>query len=454
MSVFQIKKGKDINLAGKAAKEIEAIALPPKVALRPSDFRGFRPRVLVAPDDLVKVGTPVLEDKDHPEIKIASPVSGKVAAVNRGEKRVLLDVVIVPDGKQEALPFKSYPAERTETLARHEIIEHLLSGGVWPCIRQRPFSRIANPRQTPKAVFVQGMNTEPLAIDVDVILQGREKEFQAGLDILAKLTKGGLHLCVSPQAQSRALLQSKRVSFHQFYGPHPAGNVSTHIHHVDPINKGDLVWYVRAEDVLRVAHLFLRGAFSPERFVAVTGVGADNRNYKKTVIGAPVAHLLRKTPSSGLRVISGSILAGTDVGPEGHVGFYDSQITVLPRGGQRELLGWLWPGFSKYSFSRTFASVLKGNREVSLDTDKHGSDRAIVLNHVYDQYVPLDIMTYFLIKAVLAGDIEEAERLGILECDEEDFALCTFACPSKVDVGGIIRSGLDVIEKDELGSAH
>lgn len=448
MSVFTVRKGKDILLKGAAEKKIEMLSLPTRIAISPSDFRSFRPRVLVKPGDEVKVGTPILENKDHPEMKIVSPVSGKVEAVNRGEQRALINVVIAADGRQEHLSYKSFPAEQTENLSKQDIINHLLAGGVWAFIRQRPFSKIANPHDNPKAIFVEAMNTEPLALDQDFILENRERDFQVGLDILKKLTTGPVYLCVSPAAKSKALTASKKVEVHQFSGPHPAGNLSTHIQFLNPLNKGEIIWYIRGEDVLRVAHLFLRGNFLAERFVAVTGEGAADRNYKKTVIGVPLSHILKGSRLNGMRCISGSVLNGTDIGADGYVGYYDSQVTVIPMGGKRELLGWLDPGLNKFSFSSTFLSSLKPQGEVSLDSDKHGSDRAIVLNDVYDRYVALDIPTYFLLKAVIAGEIEEAEKLGILECDEEDFALASFACPSKVDVGGIIHKGLDLIEKE------
>ncbi len=448
MSVICIRKGRDLRLKGPAAKKVEETVIPSRAAICPSDFRGFRPRLLVKSDDTVKVGTPLLEDKTHPEIKIVSPASGRVAAVNRGEKRALLSVVIDTDGSQQEMPFRSFTKEQINSLPGKDIISHLLEGGVWPCIRQRPFSNIANPSDTPKSIFINGMNTEPLALDVDVILNNREKDFQTGIDIIARLTKGAVHLCCDAQASSAALTQAKNVNIHRFSGPHPAGNVGTHIHHIDPIQKGDIVWYIRAEDVLRIAELFLKGVFSPERYVAVTGEGAGKRVYKKTIIGASLSHLLEDSSIDDMRYISGSVLTGRDVSAHGFLCFYDSQITILPRGGKRQFLGWLRPGFDKYTFSRTYASVLKNGGEVSIDTDKNGSDRAMVLNHLYDDYNTLDVLTYFLLKSILGKDIDEAERLGILECDEEDFALCTFACPSKTNVGGIIRQGLDMIETE------
>ena len=448
MSTFRILKGKDIKLKGAARKEIVAMPLPRQVAIQPSDFLGLKLRLAVKADDAVKAGSVLLTDKAIPEIRICSPVSGKIAAINRGDKRLLLEIVVETDGHQQAERLAVFPEHQIPNLSKQDIIKHLLEGGLWPTIRQRPFSKIANPHDAPKSVFIHAMNTEPLALDIDFILNNRQQEFQTGLNILKKLTGGEVHLCAAQGSKSKALTESKNVQIHQFAGPHPAGNVSTHIHYVDPLNKDEVVWYIEAQDVLRIAALFTQGIHSAERVVAVTGEMAKNRVYARTVIGAPLSSLLQGSDLNNARCISGSILAGKDVGKNGFLRFYDSQISVIPEGGERKLLDWMSPGFNKYTFSKTFVSSFLPEKEVSLDTDKHGSDRAIVFNHIYDQYVPLDIMTFFLLKAVLSGDIEEAEKLGILECDEEDFALCSFACPSKTDVGGIIRQGLDLIERE------
>jgi Na+-transporting NADH:ubiquinone oxidoreductase subunit A len=448
MGTYRIKKGRDIRIKGAALKTIEDVPLPPQIAIQPDNFRGVEPRLQVKEGESVKVGSPLFHDKKNSAIVFVSPASGTVAAINRGEKRRLLEVVIACDGRQETLSFPPVRPEIIASLSRQEIISRLLVGGVWPCLRQRPFSKIAHPQEEPKAIFVQAMNTEPLALEVGVILEGKEKSFQVGLQILSKLTTGDVHLCYRAGETLTALTQATDVRCHTFAGPHPAGNVSTHIYHIDPIRKGEVVWYIRAEDVLRVAAIFTQGTFDPQRFVAVTGEGAPQRTYKKTIIGAPLKSLLGGPVAQGMRYISGSILTGTAVGAQGYLCFYDSQITVIPEGGKREFLGWLFPGLKKYTFTRMFASAGKSRWEASLDTDEHGSHRAIVMNDVYDKYMALDIPVYFLLKAVMVGELEEAERLGILECDEEDFALCTFACPSKVDVGGVIRKGLDLIERE------
>jgi Na+-transporting NADH:ubiquinone oxidoreductase subunit A len=448
MGTFHIQKGRDIQLKGAAKKEIITASLPKRIGIQPADFKGLRLRPVVQVGDPVKVGTPLLEDKDRRDIRIASSASGKIVAVNRGEKRALLSIVVETDGKQDKELFEKISG-KDEKISREDVVRILLKGNLWPVIRQRPFSKVANPQEIPKSIFIHAMNTEPLAPDMDFILDGQQATFQAGLNILKSLTSGEVHLCVRRNAKSVTLTKARGVQTHFFSGPHPAGNVSTHIHCADPIKKGDIIWYVEAQDVLRIARLFVDGVYSPERIVAVTGEGAQGHQvYVKTVIGAPITSLVGGSIPQQMRCISGSVLAGQDVGRDGFLRFYDSQVTIIPEGGKREFMGWISPGLQKFSFSKMFLSSFLPVREVSLDTDKHGSDRAIVLNGIYDSLVPLDIMTYFLLRAVIAKDIEEAEALGILECDGEDFALCSFVCPSKTDVGGIIDEGLALIEKE------
>jgi len=448
MSLFQIRKGKDIKLKGSAEKKIVDMPLPKMLAVQPADFKGFKPRPAVQVDDVVKAGSPILTDKAIDGLKVVSPTSGKVVAINRGAKRALLSIVIEADGKQEAESFQKFTKEDIKNISKETAVKVLLEGGLWPVIRQRPFSNIANPAEAPKSIFIHAMNSEPLAADVDFILNNREEDFQTGLDIIQHLTEGKVYLCTGQGAGSKALTNAQNAETHQFSGPHPAGNVSTHIHRVDPINKGDHIWYIEAQDVLRIAKLFLAGEYSAERVVAVTGEGVRKRVYARTHIGTPVSTLLVGSNLNGMRCISGSVLNGVNIGEKGFLRFYDSQITVIPEGGDRKLLGWMMPGSNKYTFTKTFLSAFLPERNFSLDADTNGSDRAIVMNNMYDAYVPLDIMTYFLLKAVISGNIEEAEELGILECDEEDFALCTFACPSKTNVGQIIREGLELIEKE------
>lgn len=301
MAVFRIKQGRDIRLKGAAEKSVVELPLPQQAGVDPSDFKGFKARLCVKVNDFVKVGSPLFEDKAYPAVKVVSPLSGKVLAINRGEKRFLLNIVIEADGKQEAVLFSKYNKEQIGRLSSQEVTKRLLEGGLWPVIRQRPFSRIAHPDEAPKSIFIHAMNTEPLAPDMDFILEGKEERFQAGLDILKKLTKGKVYVCAQEGARSKALTSAQGVELHYFSGPHPSGNVSTHIHHLDSVHKSDHVWYIEAQDVLRIAALFLEGVYSAERIVALTGEGAAKRVYAKTIVGAPLSLLLRGSKLDGMR---------------------------------------------------------------------------------------------------------------------------------------------------------
>lgn len=448
MGTYKFNKGKDIKLKGAVSDEVVDVLSPKTVAIQPPDFRGLKPRLAVKEGDSVKVGTPILTDKEIDGLCLVSPVSGKVKSINRGLKRALLSVVIENDGKNTSEDFKAVKSDQIAKMKREDIIQALMKAGLWPAVRQRPFSKIALPDNEPKSIFVHAINTDPLAANTDKVLAGKERAFQSGLDVLARLTSGKVHVCAKSDTQMDILKNAKGSESHSFSGPHPTGNVSTVIQAVDPLNKGEIIWYVEAQEVARIGQFFTEGAYPQQIVVALTGDGCAKNVYAKTIQGTAIKELLSGTTFDGKRCITGSVLSGREIDADGSVGFYDTQITVIPEGGRRELLGWLAPGFKKYTLSHTFASAFTPEQDVSLDTDENGGHRAIVLNDLYDKYTALDIVTYFLLKAVIAGDIDEAERLGILECDAEDFALSSFACPSKVNVGAIIRRGLDVIEKE------
>ena len=445
---FQIKQGRDIPLKGSAEKKRVALPLPAAVAIHPSDFKGIRPYLCQKEGASVKAGTVLFHDKDFPELAVVAPVSGKILEIQRGPKRFIEAIIIAADKKQSFIKHKTYPQNNLKKLTRAQIVETLLKAGLWPVLRQRPFSIVASPDGQPKSIFVHAMNTEPLAGEIDFILEEKKEEFQAGLDILNRLTEKKVQLCFDAQAQGPSLRGAQGVELSAFTGPHPAGNVSTHIHYLDPIEKGDTVWYVEAQDVCRLGSFFLSGKYPADRTIAVTGEGAPERYYAQTVLGAPLAALLDDSDDNSLRYLSGSILMGQEVGPRGYVRFYDTQVTVLPEGGHRKWFGWLHWEHDHYSFSHTYAASFGPVKEVSLDTTLHGGLRAVVQNNIYDDLVPLDMLVYFLLRAVLAKEWEEAEALGLLECDPEDFALCSFACPSKTDVCGIIRQGLDELERE------
>ncbi|MBF0618541.1 MAG: Na(+)-translocating NADH-quinone reductase subunit A [Candidatus Omnitrophica bacterium] len=445
MQAIRIKKGRTIPLKGGARLELKVLSRPSEILFPFFEFPPHQFRLVIKEGDRIQTGAPIAEDRDGKGIVLVSPVTGVIKSLNRGPKRALLSVTIQVDGDQSAV---AHGAVSGDSLSREAVIDRLLKGGVWPFLRQRPFMKIADPKAAPKSVFIHAMQSDPLAPDIGFILEGKEKDFQAGLDILRRLTTGKTYLCFDAATLSKALLGAKNVECAGFSGPHPAGNVGTHIHALDPIGKNEVVWFIEAQDVLRVARLFTDGVFDPKKVIAVTGEAAQGRAYVQTVLGAPVAHLLGEAQKNDARYISGSVLSGTEVGYAGTIGWYHAQLTVIPAGGARKLFGWIDPGFNAFSFTRTVASSFLPKKEVSLDTDMNGGHRAIVLSDIYDDLNAIDIMPVFLIRAIYANEVEEMIRLGIFECAAEDFTLCNFACPSKVDVSGIIQRGLDLMEKE------
>ncbi|MBN2637734.1 MAG: Na(+)-translocating NADH-quinone reductase subunit A [Bacteroidales bacterium] len=445
-TIYSIKKGLDIKLLGGAEKTV--VDLNSRLfALRPDDFVGCFPKMLVKVGDEVKAGTPLFFDKYRDEIYFTSPVSGKVLDIRRGEKRKILEVVVESDGKNESLDFgKSDIA----SLKREDVVEKMLKSGVWPVLRQRPYSTIAKSVDVPKAIFVSAFDSAPLAPDFDLFLHGYGKEFQAGLDALTKLTSGKVHLNVhKKKTLSKEFLEAKNVQINTFQGPHPSGNVSVHISRIDPLNKGEVVWYISAQDVLTVGRLFLTGQYDSSCMVALTGSEVKNPRYYKTRKGASVTHMLQDNVKEGnLRYISGNVLTGSVIEKDGFVGFYNSHVTVIPEGDYYEFMGWLAPGFSKFSISKTFPSFLFPNKKYRLDSNVHGGPRAFVATGIFEKVFPFDIYPMQLIKAIMVQDIDLMENLGIYEVDEEDFALCEVVDVSKTEIQKVVREGLDLMRKE------
>ncbi|MFH1724466.1 MAG: Na(+)-translocating NADH-quinone reductase subunit A [Elusimicrobiota bacterium] len=447
MAVIKIKRGQDLRIAGRPLPVVAETPRPARVALQPSDFRYLRPRLKVREGAAVRVGTPLFESKDDPRVVFVSPASGRVAAVRLGERRRVLEVVVELSETEDFEPSPAMSADDARGLERGEVVERLLAGGLWPLLRQRPFSRIADPDGEPKAVFIGAMSAEPFAPDPDALLEGREDEFQLGLDILGKLTAGEVHLCVAAEAKSAALTKARGVRIHRFAGPHPAGNVAVQIYHVDPPRGTDTVLYTGAQEVLAIARSFTTGRFSTERVVSFCGPGAKEPRYLRTRVGASIDSLARGGVQEGeLRFVSGGVLTGRQVEPSGFLGFYDTTLFVLREGRRRELLSFILPGFDKYSLSRALLSSWLPPGDHSVDTNLQGGVRHFLMNGVYEDVCPVDIIPDQLAKAVLADDVEEAEKHGILDCAE--CGLCTFVCPSKIEIGSIIRRGLDEIVKE------
>lgn len=441
--VIKIKRGLDINLLGAAEKIIKKADFAEYYAVKPTDFKGIRPKLVVKTGDKVKAGSPLFFDKYHPEVQFTSPVSGEITAINRGDRRVIEEVVIRSDTKIE---YEKFSVENSKTLTRDEIISILLKSGLWPVIRQRPYSTIANPKDNPKSIFISAFDTTPLAPDMDFIVKEEATLFQKGIDILSRLTTGKIHLNLNADyPPAEAYTRAKGVQINYFTGPHPAGNVGVQINKIDPINKGDIIWYTYPQEIIAIGRLFEKGIYDVSKIIALTGSEVLHPVYLKIINGACIKSLLKNNIKAGEnRFISGNVLTGTKILNQGFIGFYDNQVTIIPEGKYHEFFGWALPGIKKFSASRTFISWLMPHKKFKLDTNMHGGHRAFVMTNDYDKVFPMDIYPVHLIKAIMAEDIELMEKLGIYEVDEEDFALCEFVCTSKIDVQSIIRKGLDL----------
>ncbi|MBS3775961.1 MAG: Na(+)-translocating NADH-quinone reductase subunit A [Bacteroidales bacterium] len=445
--VHKIKRGLNIPLIGKAEKVIRNAEPARYYGVKPIDFQGMRTKLLAWPGDRVKAGTSLFYNKLQPHVKMPSPVSGKVAEVNRGERRKILEVVIEPDSQME---YEDFGKGEPRDMSRDGVVDKLTKSGLWTFIRQRPYSISANPEDDPKAIFVSGFDTAPLAPDNDFILKGENEDFQRGIDALSKLTSGKIHLNLnSDYPPSDVFTKAKGLQINWFTGPHPAGNVGVQINRIDPINQGDLVWYVYPQDIITIGRLFGKGIYDASKVIGLTGSEVKKPIYYRLLRGASIENLVKDHVEPGnLRCISGNVLTGKKINSEGYLGFFDNQVTVIPEGNYHEFLGWAKPGFNKYSTSRTFFSWLQPKRRYRLDTNIHGGERAYVISGEYEKVFPMDIYPVQLIKAIMIEDIELMEKLGIYEVDEEDFALCEFVCTSKTPVQPIIRKGLDMMREE------
>jgi Na+-transporting NADH:ubiquinone oxidoreductase subunit A len=445
----KLRRGLDIRMKGRAEKILVQAEPSELYALKPIDFPNLTPKLSVKVNDRVKAGEPLFFDKYRPEVLFTSPVSGTVVSVTRGERRRILEVVI---GAEPEIEYKDFKTGSIEDLSREKIISILLESGAWPYIRQRPYGIVADPGQTPKSIFISGFDSAPLAPDLDFIMQDQGESFQKGIELLKKLTPGKVHLGIhANNTHSPVLKNAQGVQINRFSGPHPSGNVGIQIHHVDPVNKGETVWYVQPQDLVIIGRLFEKGVYDATRIIALTGSEVEKPRYFRIVSGACIKNLVSENVTPGeLRYISGNVLTGKKILSEGYVGFYDNQVTVIPEGNYHEFFGWATPGFSKFSTSRTYFSWLMPGKEYRVDTNLHGGERAFVMTGEYERVTPMDIYPVQLLKSILIEDIDKMENLGIYEVVEEDLALCEFACTSKIDVQKIVREGINLMIK-ELG---
>lgn len=447
---IKLKKGFDIPLAGKAEKNLANRVQSETFAIKPSDFLGLqRPKVTVKEGDVVKAGTPVLFDKKLDSVMYCAPVSGEVIEVKRGEKRKLLEIKILADKTIEYEKFKEYSSTELGGLSREEAQEAMLVSGVWPQIIQRPYGITANPTDTPKAIFISTFDTHPLAPDYDFLLKNQANFFNAGIKILKKFTKGKVHLGINAEAEvSPIFSEVKGVQVNKFSGPHPAGNVGVHIHHVNPINKGDIVWTVDPYGVVQIGKLFVKGIYDASKIIVLTGSEVKKPQYYQTYLGACINNIVDgNLKQDHVRFISGNVLTGEKIPRDGYMGFHHHQITVIPEGDYYEFLGWIKPTAKRLSFHRAIGllSFLNPKKEYVLDSNTRGEERAFVQTGIFEKVIPMDILPEYLLKAIMAEDYDDMEALGIYEVIEEDLALCEFIDVSKHDIQGILRRGINLI---------
>ena len=444
-NVIKLRKGLDVNLKGRANLETFQPDASDTYALVPDDFCGMKPKVVVKEGDAVKAGDALFVDKQHPEVKFVSPVSGSVALIERGERRKVLSVRVKADSKKERATFDVKQVKDAKTA-----VALLCESGLFAFFRQRPYDVVANPEDKPKAIFVSAFNSMPLAQDFEYALKGQEAEFQAGLSLLAKIAK--VHLGVSSKQAAKALTDAKDVEVHIFDGPAPAGNVGVQINHVDPINKGEVVWTLGAEEVIFVGRLLKNGYVDFTRTIAVAGSEVKQPRYAKVVVGQGVAPILKGQidASKSLRIISGNPMVGTKIAADGFLGAHATELTVIPEGDDVwEMLGWIAPRFKEFSTSRSYFSWLRPkNTEYTFDARIKGGERHIIMSGEYDKVFPMDIYAGYLVKAIISGDIDRQEALGIYEVAPEDFAIAEFVDSSKLELQRIVREGLDILSKE------
>lgn len=449
---IKLKRGFDINLVGKPERKVSKTITSETYALKPTDFIGMKlPKLLVKEGDTVKAGTAMLYDKMTEKVKYCSPVSGEVVEIKRGAKRKLLEINILSDKEASFEKFKSHSVSDLANLSREQVLDIMMNGGVWPNIIQRPFGIVANPEDTPKAIFISAFDSSPLAPDLAFTLKGKEQYFQAGLDVLKKLTAGKVHLNINASDEVPQIFsQANGVELNKISGVHPAGNVGVQIHHIDPINKGEIAWTTTPYGVAQIGQLFLEGKYDASKVIAITGSEVKNPAYIKTYSGAQLKKIAEGEIDHGnIRYISGNVLTGENVGKDGYLGFYHHQVTIIPEGDYEEFLGWLKPTTEKLSFHRAVGllSFLNGSKEYKVDTNTHGEQRSFVVTGEFEKILPMDVLPTYLFKAILANDYDEIEALGIFELIEEDVALCEFIDPSKNDLQRILREGIELIQE-------
>lgn len=449
-STIQLRRGYDLKLVGAASTQHRTDYRSNHCAVCPQVFRYQKFRLLVEEGSAVQAGTPLLEDKAYPGLYVCSPVSGKVAQIRRGEKRVLEAIVLEADGETRYVDFGS---ARPEELGMEGVRAKMMESGLWAHLRQRPYNRMARPDAPVRCVVISAFNTGPLAADRDFQVDRDPEAFAEGLKALKVLASDRVILNVhGTRTKSSVFLKAEGVQINRFEGPHPSGNVGVQLHHVAPIAKGDAVWTMTPSEVVMLGRLFLSGFYDARLWVAVAGSSLQQPVYTQAVVGASVKALVQA--ASGLkagehRCISGDVLSGLQVTQNDFLGYYHDQLTVIPEGRDLEFLGWLLPTYPRPDISRSFLSGWLPQRTYSVNTNTHGEERAFVMTGQYEQVLPMDMLPTYLLKSIHYQDVEEMEQLGIHELDEEDLALCEFVCTSKIPVQQMLRKGLDLMIAEE-----
>ena len=447
---IRIKKGADIRLKGRPSTQVEQASSAPLYAVQPPNYQGIVPKLEVKEGAAVKAGSPLFHSKENPELKFLSPVSGTVKQVLRGEKRRILAVVVEADGKNDQHVFAAIdPA----AMDREALVAAVAERGFFAFLEQRPFATVANPTDVPRSIHVSGFDSAPLAADMEVVLDGRAEAFQTGISAL-RVIAGGSNVQLGTKAGQSFYTGIEGVDAYTFEGPHPTGNAGVQIHHTRPINKGEVVWTMHAEDVANLGETLLTGTYCAMRVVAVAGSECDVPRHLKTTLGCTISSLVGTVNDEEVRIISGNPLTGDRTANDGYLGGMHHQVCLLPEGNKPKFLladGWLGLGFDKFSLSKSYPTwLMPKSKEFTMDTCNNGEERAFVVTGQYEPVFPFDIYPVQLLKSIIANDIDAMEKLGIYEVAPEDFALCEYACTSKIAVQSIVRDGLDMLKK-ELG---
>ena len=453
MSNLTLKKGYDIQLEGVAPREFINCDMPTKFAIKPTDFPGLKPKLLVAVGDEVKVGSPLFHEKGKETVLFTAPVAGKVCAINRGARRKVLSIVVESNGSGEHHQLQSL-AQDSAAMNREEVLALILESGLFPMITRRPFARIADPEKLPRDIFITAADTAPLAPSVSLIAHENEAAMVAGINALAKLTDGKVNITFAQaDAGLGDAIKDANAVIHTVQGPHPAGNVGVHIHHIAPIKgRNDIVWTLNLQALIYIGTLFQTGKLDFNTIVAVAGSAATKRGYVKTLIGAPIASIVGAQYDDNVRIISGNVLTGKQESIDGYVGITDTMVTIIPEATEANFFltkGWSSPGFGAESFWRIFAGkFIRPSKGYVKDTRLGGGARNFVATGVYEQVLPMDVYPAYLSKSIMYRDIEEMEGLGIYELAEEDLAICEYICPSKVEFQTVLRDGLTYVETE------